>query len=141
MSPKKFTCTPACICAVSVDNSLLRALGGAQNISAACDMIPWCDLFVYFPLGKSLNGSSNLATSAFLKSTRGSHQPSMQRRALKTHKQPGTCRSDRVSDRVSRPALLKQKHRPCCPGLHEEGEQAGSFQARAMCRQSGSELN
>ena len=37
---------------------------------SACDSIAECDLFVYFPLGKSLSNQPGWPTSAFLKTAR-----------------------------------------------------------------------
>ena len=42
----------------------------AQDILTACNAIPECDLFVLFPLGKSLDGEARWETSAFLKTAR-----------------------------------------------------------------------
>lgn len=44
--------------------------GCAQDVVAACDSIAECDLFVYFPLGKSLSNQPSWLTSAFLKTAR-----------------------------------------------------------------------
>ena len=63
-------------------HSVLLNFCEVQNIARECESISWCDLFVYFPLGKSLNGGKDLASSAFLKSIHGSHQPPMPRRVL-----------------------------------------------------------
>ena len=42
----------------------------AQDIANACNLILECDLFVLFPMGKSLNGETRLEMSAFLKTAR-----------------------------------------------------------------------
>ncbi len=47
----------------------------AQDILTACNAIPECDLFVLFPLGKSLDGEARWETSAFLKTARDTHDP------------------------------------------------------------------
>ena len=47
-----------------------------QDIVAACDSIAECDLFVYFPLGKSLSNQPGWSTSAFLKTARNPYNRS-----------------------------------------------------------------
>lgn len=48
------------------------AAHAAQDIAAACADIAECDLFTFFPLGKSLDNSPHYDTSAFLKTARNS---------------------------------------------------------------------
>lgn len=45
-------------------------VGCAKDITFACNSIPECDLFVYFPRGKSLNATPDFTTSAILKTAR-----------------------------------------------------------------------
>lgn len=69
-APPSTTCVLTAVRQACARPSLAALLCARQEIVAACNGIAECDLFVYFPLGKSLGNQPGWPTSAFLKTAR-----------------------------------------------------------------------